>query len=253
MTTASTTDVTGVASSALFGLRPYHEEPAVTIYHGDCRQIVPLLGNFDLLLTDPPYGLNVDRTMSKQGGTQYGKAAAAKRHYEATGWDESAPPRWVLEMLRASSKWQILWGGNYYDALPAARGWLVWDKENGDNQFADCELAWTNLDIAVRKKAHMWNGMIRKGNEAREHPTQKPLALMQWCIGLAGDVQTILDPFAGSGTTGEAAKLMGKRAVLIEREERYCEIAARRLAQDVLPLDCPNESDQQRRAPGTDQ
>jgi DNA modification methylase len=94
------------------------------------------------------------------------------------------------------------------------------------------------LDAVVREFTKPNKG----GNN--EHPTQKPLEVMQWCIQQAGEVQTILDPFAGSGTTGEAAKLMGKRAVLIEREERYCEIAARRLAQDVLPLNCPNVPDQ---------
>jgi len=222
------------------GPKPYYQDGFVTIYHGDCRQIVPLLGRFDLLLTDPPYGINVDATMAKQGGTQYGKAAAAKRRYEATGWDESAPEKWVLEMMRASATWQILWGGNYYDELPASRCWLVWDKEiNGE--FADCELAWTNLDKPVKKIRHMWNGMIRKGGEAREHPTQKPLDVMQWCLSLVPDAATVLDPFAGSGTTGRACKDMGRRCVLIEREERYCEIAARRMAQEVLLLSSPNK------------
>jgi len=76
--------------------------------------------------------------------------------------------------------------------------------------------------------------MLRKNNEQRWHPTQKPVEIMQWCIGLAGDVQTILDPFAGSGTTGRAAKDLGKQAVLIEMDEQYCEIAAQRMAQEVL-------------------
>lgn len=213
---------------------PYHSEDGITIYCGDCRQIAPTLGRFDLLLTDPPYGINVDATMAKQSGTQYGKAAAPKRHYKATDWDKEPPPRWLLEMLRAQATWQILWGGNYYDSLPAARGWLVWDKENGDNQFADCELAWTNLDIAVRKKSHLWNGMLRKDKETREHPTQKPLDIMSWCLGLAPEIKTVLDPYMGSGTTLVAAKLRGLQATGIEINEEYCEIAKRRLAQGVL-------------------
>lgn len=186
-----------IGSTALFGLRPYHEEAAVTIYHGDCRQIVPLLGRFDLLLTDPPYGIDADnrkRVLSRS------KLAAAKDYGESQ-----------------------------------------WDKENGDNDFADGEMAWNNLGCALRIKRHLWAGMLRKGGEERHHPTQKPLEVIQWAMNLAGNVQTILDPWAGSGTTGHAAKNLGKRAVLIEREERYCEIAARRLAQDVLPLDCPNK------------
>ena len=214
--------------------KPYYQDDSVTLYHGDSREIVPQLGRFDLLLTDPPYGINVDNVMEKQGGTQYGKAKAAKRHYKSFGWDEAPPPLWLLEMFMSITKFQVLWGGNYYDGLPPSRGWLVWDKENGDNRFADCELAWTNLDIPVRKKAHMWNGMIRKGKENRWHPTQKPLDIMAWCINLAGDVQTILDPFAGSGTTGRAAKDLGKKATLIEMEESYCEIAAKRMEQECF-------------------
>jgi site-specific DNA-methyltransferase (adenine-specific) len=211
---------------------PYYQDESVTIYHGDCREIVPGLGRFDLLLTDPPYGIGVDRTMAKQSGTQYGKAASAKRHYEASGWDDATPPRWLLDMLCDHAEKSIVWGGNYFE-FPPSRGWLVWDKEiNG--AFADAELAWTNLESPVRLKRHMWNGMIRKGGEDREHPTQKPIELISWCIGLAGNVQTILDPFAGSGTTGRAAKDLGRKAVLIEREERYCEIAAKRMGQEVF-------------------
>lgn len=230
--------VTGAHGSSLQRLvtppTPYHSEEGITIYCGDCRQIVPTLGKYDLLLTDPPYGINVDATMAKQGGTQYGKAAAPKRHYAATEWDKAPPPRWLLDMLCDAAKWQILWGGNYYAGLPAARGWLVWDKENGDNNFADCELAWTNLDIAVRKKAHMWNGMLRKNGEDREHPTQKPLDVMQWCLGLVPEAKTVLDPYMGSGTTLVAAKLRGWQATGIEINEEYCEIAKRRLSQGVL-------------------
>jgi DNA modification methylase len=219
-------------------VKPYYQDDAVVLYCADCREIVPTLVRFDLLLTDPPYGIGVDRTMAKQGGTQYGNAAAAKRHYEASGWDDATPPRWLLDMLRDHAEKSIVWGGNYFE-LPPARGWLVWDKMNGDNAFADCELAWTSMDIAVRKREHLWNGMLRAGKEERCHPTQKPIGLLRWCIVLAGDVQTILDPFAGSGTTGVAAKQLGRKCTLIEREERYCEIIVKRLAQEYLPLEMP--------------
>jgi DNA modification methylase len=218
-------------------MTPYFQDDAVTIYHGDCREIVPGLGRFDLLLTDPPYG--IDAAADKRGGKQHGKAAAPSRSYGASDWDKTAPARWVLDMCREHATWAVLWGGNYFDGLPPARGWLVWDKDNGDNGYADCELAWTNLELAVRKFRFRWMGMLQENmaeKEPRWHPTQKPAPLMTWCIGLAGDVQTILDPFAGSGTTGRAAKDLGRKAVLIEREERYCEIAASRMAQGVLPL-----------------
>ena len=216
------------------GVKWYYSDSAVAIAHGDCREIVPTLGWFDLLLTDPPYGIG-----AYASGTMGGAGVARQSRFDATTWDDSPPPRELLDDLISRCRWSVLWGGNYYGGNAAAKGWLVWDKLTGANTFADCELAWTNLDCAVRKFTLRWQGMLR-GGEARGvprcHPTQKPLELMTWCIGLAGDVQTILDPFAGSGTTGRAAKDLGRKCVLIEREERYCEIGAKRMQQEVLPL-----------------
>jgi len=199
-------------------MTPYFQDDAVTIYHGDCREIVPTLGRFDLLLTDPPYGLG-DRM---KGGT-WGCSAKYEKMRE---WDTEAPD---LEFLLARGFPSIVWGGNYF-ALPPSRCWLSWSKTNVVPTMASMELAWTNFD----KPAKEYRGKV--GTHDTGHPTQKPLSLMMWCISLAGDVQTILDPFAGSGTTGRAAKDLGRKAVLVEREERYCEIAASRMAQGVLPL-----------------
>ena len=209
----------------------------VTLYLGDCREILPTLGKVDAVVTDPPYGIGVDKTMAKQGGTQYGKAAAAKRHYEATDWD-SLPPAWILQCLRDISRYQIIFGGNYFD-LPPSRCWLVWDKDNGDNAFADCELAWTNLDKPVRHIKWMWNGMLRKGGEDRsDHPTQKPLEVMRWCIWqLPTDCRSILDPFMGSGTTGMAAVKANIPFIGIERHEPYFDIACKRIQ---AALDAPD-------------
>lgn len=110
------------------------------------------------------------------------------------------------------------------------RKWLVWDKQNTMPTFSDCELAWTTLDgVSVKKFTFSWKGVAVKF-----HPTEKPVDLMSWCIILAKDINTILDPFAGSGTTGRAAKDLKRQCVLIEREEKYCEIAAKRMAQEVL-------------------
>ena len=139
----------------------------------------------------------------------------------------------MLTEIRRLCEKQIIFGGNYF-TLPPTTCWLVWDKLNGDTDFADCELAWTNLKKAVRRKTHLWNGMIRKGGEDRYHPAQKPLEVITWALGHAGEVKTIFDPFAGSGTTGRAAKDLGLHCTMIEREERYCEIAAKRMAQEVL-------------------
>lgn len=218
---------------------PYHQEHAVTIYHGDCGHILPMLGQFDLLMADPPYGINessaaVKSRQRKVGGNS--KSLANQRDYGNFDWDKEPVPAWLMELARSLCDKQIIFGGNYYN-LPPCKGPLVWDKENGDNDFADGEMAWNNLGCALRIKRHLWNGMLRKGDEGRHHPTQKPLDVIMWAISLAGDAETILDPWAGSGTTGEAAKLMGKKAVLIERDERYCEIAAKRLAQQVLNFD----------------
>jgi len=210
-------------------MKPYYQDDAVTIYHGDCREIVPGLGRFGLLLTDPPYGIGAHAMTLGNGRRKLDRGDG--------DWDAAAPARWVLDMCREHTESAILWGGNYFEGLPPARGWLVWDKGTGENDFADAELAWTNLDTVVKKFFRSWVGAnARDRDAARQHPTQKPLALMNWCIGLAGDAQTILDPFAGSCTTARAAKDLGRKCVCIEREERYCEIGARRMQQECLQL-----------------
>lgn len=220
------------AGSTTVPFAPYYQDEAVTIYNADCRKVLPWLDDFDLLLTDPPYGIGADCRRKILSRTN----AAAARDYGDGGWDKAAPPLWFLESAQHMAETQILWGGNYY-GLPGSSCWLVWDKDNtGD--FADCELAWTNMDRAVRKFRWRWNGMIQENGgdkkEARVHPTQKPLALMRWCLSLVPDAVTVLDPFMGSGTTLVAAKLEGRKAVGIEISEKYCEAAANRLRQGVL-------------------
>ena len=215
-------------------MTPYYQDDAVTIYHGDCREIVPQLGKFDLLLTDPPYGIDADNRKRILSRSKLAKAI----DYGDSQWDKVAVEYDLIELIRGVCKWQIIWGGNYYP-LPPKRGWFFWDKENGGNDFADGELAWTNLHTAVRKFNFRWSGMLQgdmASKELREHPTQKPTPLMTWCITKVPESQTILDPFAGSGTTGRAAKDLGRKATLIEREEKYCEIAAKRMSQEVFKL-----------------
>lgn len=207
---------------------PYYRDDAVTIYHGDCREIVPMLGRFDLLLTDPPYGIG--RSGQQETFTKNPKHKR-KLHADA-GWDNARPDAEVFRLMLGAATMAIIWGGNYFaDMLPPTMGWLYWDKGQNGLSMSDGELAWTSEQRALR--AFVCNRSALVGSQ---HPTEKPLRLFSWCIGFAGDVQTILDPFAGSGTTGRAAKDLGRKCVLIEREERYCEIAARRMAQEVLPL-----------------
>ena len=178
------------------------------------------------LVTDPPYGIRIAANGRVGGGTG-GKGTWVKE-YEPTTWDNSTADDAIALALRLADR-AIIFGGNYYP-LPPARCWLVWDKETTGN-FADCELAWTNLDKTVRRIRHLWNGLARAGNEPRgDHPSQKPLNVMKWCIGhLPEPNRTILDPFMGSGTTGVAAVKLGRKFIGIEIEPKYFDIAVRRI------------------------
>jgi len=222
----SPSDVTGASMHPIVipsvPFRPYYQEALVTIYNADCRQVLPFLPKFDLLLTDPPYGIGADK---HEGPAEHGW-----KQWNSSGWDKEKPPAWLLEMIREAAKEAIVWGGNYY-SLPPSMGWLVWDKGQRDFSLADAELAWTSRQKAVRCFDYSRAAMMKEG---RVHPTQKPSALMKWCLGLVPEAQTVLDPFAGSGTTGVACKLEGRKATLIEISEEYCEKAAKRLSQGVL-------------------
>lgn len=202
-----------------------------TLYLGDCMDILPTLDKVDAVITDPPYGINEN---SKKVASR-GKLAAPK-DYGEFDWDKKPPPDELIELIRTKGQFQAFFGGNYF-SLPPTSCWLVWDKLNGDNDFADCELAWTNWSKAVRRLQWRWNGMIRQGNEERYHPTQKPLEVMKWVITLCPKSETILDPFMGSGTTGVAAIQMGKKFIGIEREQKYFEIACKRIEQASKQVD----------------
>ena len=224
----------------LFSMKPYYDHAGITIYHGDCREILPeIRGPYPhptrtLVLTDPPYGIGADK--NKRANKRHGNAAVASKDYGAGDWDNEPPSDLTLIQVIQAGEFAIIFGGNYFE-LPVSPKWLVWDKENGDNGYADCELAWTNLGGAVRMFKFRWMGMLQgnmKEKEVRYHPTQKPTELMRWCIGLVGGVDTVIDPFMGAGTTLRAAKDLGKKAIGIEREEKYCEIAAKRLSQEVF-------------------
>lgn len=219
-------------------MTPYYEADGIAIYLGDCAEIAPTLSRFDLLCSDPPYGIGEarGRNPSRSRPRSNKGAMILAKDYGHSDWDDAPPNDALLTELRDKAQWQCIFGGNYF-ALPPTSCWLIWDKENGANDFADAELAWTNYGCAVRLKRYLWNGMCRAVPEPRYHPTQKPLAVMSWAIGLCPERPTsVLDPFMGSGTTLRACKDLGIRAVGIEREEKYCEIAARRLGQGVLAL-----------------
>src|SRR6185503_4846528 len=136
--------------------------------------ILPTMPKVDAVITDPPYGINEN---SKKVASR-GKLATPK-DYGDFDWDKAPPPDELIELIRSKAKYQAFFGGNYFN-LPPTSCWLVWDKLNGDNDFADCELCWTNWPKAVRRLQWRWNGMIRQGNEERYHPTQKPIGVMSW-------------------------------------------------------------------------
>jgi len=213
-------------------LDPYYKDEHVTLYHGDCREILPHLPQVDLVLTDPPYGIGEAAGKNKSRG----KLAVSKDYGNDTRDDKPIQQSVINSLITQPA---VIFGGNYY-AMPPSSCWLVWDKHiTGD--FADCELAWTNLPGAVRKIDYLWNGCMKKRPEQRFHPTQKPLDVMKWCISQADtklkkQVQTILDPFAGSGTTLRAAKDMNRCCIGVEQSKEYCDVIVKRMKQQVLAL-----------------
>ncbi len=196
-----------------------------TLYLADCMEVLPTLGNVDAVITDPPYGIGENSKKVASRGN-----LAAPKDYGEFDWDRAPAPTELIELMRNKSEFQAIFGGNYFP-LPPSSCWLVWDKLNGANDFADCELAWTNWPKAVRLIQWRWNGMLRQGNEERHHPTQKPLEVMKWVIDLCPKAGTVLDPFMGSGATGVAAIQLGSKFIGIEREPKYFDIACGRIEQ----------------------
>jgi site-specific DNA-methyltransferase (adenine-specific)/modification methylase len=211
------------------------------LWHGDMEEVLPLLPPADLVIADPPYGVGENGNRSKSRGSAAGAnkwkgtrnttwAGVPATDYGDFDWDNKPASRKQIRMTRKAGKHCIIWGGNYFH-LPPVTGWLVWDKMNtGD--FADCELAWTNLPIAVRQFRHMWNGMLRDSekNEPRCHPTQKPVALMKWCITKVKEPpKLIVDPFMGSSPVGIACSDMGIKYIGIEKMKRNFDIACERI------------------------
>jgi len=178
---------------------------------GDSLQVMPGLGRFDAMLTDPPYGLG----KRMQGGTW-----GAKDHNSGFLKCDLVTPDWLPEAIGATPA--IVWGGNYLP-FPPSRCWLIWNKINAVPTMADFEQAWTNLD-RPSKRMDLPVGRVEYG-----HPTQKPLALMEWCLGFLPDAKTILDPFMGSGTTLVACQRMGRAGTGIELDPDYFEIACKRV------------------------
>ena len=209
-----------------------------TLALGDCLEILPTLPPVDLVLTDPPYGICQDRGMGGGGTDATGRWARKPKVYDG-GWDDCRPRREALLAVVACAESAIIWGGNYFaDELPKGGRWLVWDKMNAMPTYSDAELAWTNIaGNSVKKFTRCNNGPSSMKDGGRWHPTQKPVDLMKWCLGFA-PARTVIDPFAGSGTTGVACVELGRKFIGIELDEKYFDIACRRIEQAVKKQSC---------------
>lgn len=191
---------------------------------GDCRAVMGELGGVGAVVSDPPYGIGY----AHGGGGGKLAQSTAFAHMPIVGDDQPFDPSfWIKQPA-------ILWGGNHFsDKLPASQSWLIWDKRCADysNDQADSEMAWTNLGFPARMFRHVWNGMLRgaESKTPRVHPTQKPIALMKWCLGFLPDDKTILDPFMGSGTTLVACQRLGRMGTGIEIDPYYFDVACRRV------------------------
>lgn len=194
-----------------------------TMYLGDCREILPTLPKVDAVITDPPYGIGASAGTGKYGRLKIQASGDL-------GWDSDAPSDDLLTLVVNGGWRTVMFGGNYFP-LPPTRNYLIWDKGAGFNgrDFAECEMAWCSWDGNARVLTY--DPLARRdysgGN--KEHPTQKPVAVMEWAISHAGVPSTILDPFMGSGTTGVACMNFGRKFIGIEMEPKYFDIAFRRI------------------------
>ena len=181
-----------------------------TLILEDCREVLPTLGRFDAIVSDPPYGIGYSPGggggIRDKNGRRLGKGFTGANI--VVGDSEPFDPKFLVDLGVPT----ILWGANHYASrLPDSASWLVWNKLRPPTDFADCEMAWCSLGFPARLRSHEWNGMLRASERGipRVHPTQKPIEIMQWCLGFLPAAQTILDPFMGSGTTGVACSNLG--------------------------------------------
>lgn len=199
-------------------MTPYYQDDQITIYHGDCREILPSLSPVDAIITDPPYGIGFAAQPTKW---------QRRAGHTPKSWDDEPAD---VDGLVGLAPICVLWGGNYF-ILPPSRGWLVWHKPDAPPSMAPVELAWTNQDMNA---GHISHSISATNAERVGHPTQKPLRVMKWTIQKVGAPRLICDPYTGSGTILRAAKDMGLKAIGIDVNEHYCEMAANRMSQGIL-------------------
>jgi site-specific DNA-methyltransferase (adenine-specific)/modification methylase len=188
------------------------------LWLGDCLEIMEIFKSegrsFSACITDPPYGI---------GANKQTLGAGKKDFHRGESWDKEPPD---MSLVYGIAKHHCFWGGNYFtDKLPPTNHWLIWHKLNDNRSFSECEMAWTDFGRQVRHIQHHWGG------EEKQHPTMKPIRVMEWCLGFLDNAKTILDPFMGSGTTGVACANLGRKFIGIELEEKYFDIACKRIDQ----------------------
>jgi site-specific DNA-methyltransferase (adenine-specific) len=211
---------------------------SVTIMLGDCRDMLPI--ECDAVVADPPYGISYSTGVGG-GGIRRKDGSRYEKRFTGDNLvlhdDDPYDPAPIIAM----GKQTCLWGGNHFASrLPDSSCWLVWDKRRGTtrNDFADCEIAWTNQKLVARVLPHMWNGMLKDSERGipRVHPTQKPVAVMAWCMDEMNIPQgaTVLDPYMGSGTTGVACIRTGRRFIGMEKDQRCFDVARKRLEDELM-------------------
>ena len=205
------------------------------LYNDDCLNVMRLMDDksVDLILTDPPYGIGEAAGKNKSRGNM-----AVAKDYGDLEWDNAIPSKAYFDEIMRVSKHQVIFGGNYFvEHLRNSSCWIVWDKDNGENDFADCELAWCSFSSAVRRLKLRWNGMLQqdmKNKEHRIHPTQKPVRLFEWILEkYAEPGWKIMDPFLGSGSTAIAANRLGFDFIGVEKEPSYFEAALERIPRET--------------------
>ena len=210
------------------------------LIQGDCLAVMPLLGKVDACVTDPPYGIDIASSGTIGAGGKNGKGhklgARSIGKYAASSWDVAGMNTAQWNAVSECCNHWIVWGGNHLsDVMGPSAGMLVWDKKCKDgwnDNFSEMEVAWTNIIRRAKGFRHLWAGAIRASEHSanvRQHPTQKPIVLMEWCLGFLPNAQTILDPFMGSGTTGVACVNLGRSFIGIEKDEDYFDICVKRI------------------------
>jgi site-specific DNA-methyltransferase (adenine-specific) len=200
---------------------------------GDCLEIMPTLGKVDLAIVDPPYGIDASNMSLGDGGGLYRQP----KKYKRGNWDKKPPPPEYFKMLSEISTNQIIWGANHFISLNPKDSscWIVWDKNNGGSDFADCELAWTSFDSPVRIFKFTWSGFIQgnmKNKEEKIHPTQKPAELYKWILNnYANKGEVVLDTHGGSFSSAVACMEFGYKFIGIEKDKNYFDEACKRIDQ----------------------